>query len=157
MTIADITQGERLTLAITVPTAKGERRAELTAHYRYAAIDGLLWWALRQQVDGIVATAMQLPIHDNQELAEALYHGHRLLDAITYSTRYHHGTTADLLHIVAHLNRLVPQLAPLSWLGKLRPHYEALLHTVLIITARSEAEGDAWVGMEGVYPKPLAA
>lgn len=155
MTITETSTGDMLTMRIDIATLSGPANASLHGRMRYAIIDGLLWWALGRKLDALVAAAMRLPIHHNEEQAQALHVGEALVAYVT-TTPWEESDDDRAARIYRTMRQRLPELAPLCALGQdhAREHSEATA-LVELLQARLAHPGDAGHGLDGILQPPV--
>ena len=99
ITLHEASQGEVITLSISIDTGACIHRATLSGRFRYYLIDGLCWWAYGRLLDHVVANTMTA---DGEELIH-LY----------TRTPWHEAHEDRAKRIVAHFQDRMPVLMPL--------------------------------------------
>lgn len=139
-------------------TAMGEPiTATLSARMRYAAIDGLLWWAMGRKLLALCNACAALPVHADLRTAQALSVAESLLTYV-HTIGYHHADGKDFQRILRTITHYQAELQQLTKLGEpYAGEVRGIGELAKLIADRGKHEGEAMHGLEGIYQQRRAA
>lgn len=152
MRLTETVTGERITMRMVLDILGTYYAAELDGRTRYAVIDGLLWWAIRRQVDAFAHLALAQAKPDAVALntAESLNHYVWHLD-------FENTSNTMAVRIMVTVAMAVEKLAPLATDEKAATLLDQLERTVKILQQRMDDPGAALLGVEDFIQPSYAA
>lgn len=151
-----ITPSEHVTITVRIDLFGAEHSATLSGRFRYAVLDGLLWWTLNRYMGAFVAHCMPMVHHADMEQASALHDGEALVHYV-YTAPFAEADDARALRIMAFIGRHLPTLAVLATTPELVALHDRMLLLAETLKDRLDHPGEALHGVEGILKHQDAA
>lgn len=158
MTITEQSQGEQMTLTLSVYLTDATYSTSITGRLRRPLVDGLLWWALGRTLDHIVANALASGHPGCEQMGELVHTGERLV-AYLFATPFHQAENPKAERIMDLVAKHLPELAPLvTAMPEFAEPFALAQRLTTILTQRIEhSYGNALHGVEDVYTQTKKA
>ena len=152
MTITETTTGETIAMHLELDIMGQYHGAQLDGRARYAIIDGLLWWAIKHQVDAFTKRALETFFTSGKAMitAESLNHYVWHLD-------FHNTEQPQAARIMTTVRQALMDIEPLATTAPMKDLLQQLQSTARILQERLQHPGEALHGVEGILKHQDAA